>query len=200
MAKTGRLVTSAKDFFSEELKSVMEKQHIQTENQSFEYLVALLLKFIQSEQFFQKDGNGKAKNAFLMELYQEGQTGDLTHQKESLRRLGDVTLFISGFFPDSLSRKIVDVDYYQQMGGAAYSQLSGLQMTSEARNLFKELSLKFRSFSDVFNELSERSGLQSNSDLLRLYEKWLLTGSKRFEQILSEKGIQAVSVDPKVKH
>ncbi len=44
-------------------------------------------------------------------------------------------------------------------------------------------------FVDVLAEISERSHLGTNSDLLRLYEKWLCTGSERLKAKLAEFGI-----------
>ena len=41
-----------------------------------------------------------------------------------LKDVGDTSLYVSGFFADSLQRKLVDVDYYIQMGGAAYGELA----------------------------------------------------------------------------
>ena len=43
---------------------------------------------------------------------------------ELLKKLGDRSLYISGFFADSLQRKVVDVDYYAEMGGVAYGALA----------------------------------------------------------------------------
>ena len=44
-------------------------------------------------------------------------------QRARLRYLGDFSLFTSGFFSDSLSRRAVDVDYYVSMGEFAYGSL-----------------------------------------------------------------------------
>jgi hypothetical protein len=40
-------------------------------------------------------------------------------QRDGLRRVGDASLFISGFFADSLNRSLVDVDYYIDLGERA---------------------------------------------------------------------------------
>ena len=58
-----------------------------------------------------------------------------------------------------------------------------------ARSVFGELSEKFVGFVDVLNEVSERTSCSSNADLLRLYEKWLKTGSPRSGQLLVERGV-----------
>ena len=55
--------------------------------------------------------------------------------------------------------------------------------------MFDELSDKFTAFVDVLGEISERTALTSNADLLRLYEKWLRTRSRRSGDILATRGI-----------
>ena len=47
----------------------------------------------------------------------------------------------------------------------------------------------FNGFVDVLTEVSERTSCSSNTDLLRLYEKWLKTGSRRSGQLLVERGV-----------
>src|SRR4029078_12982392 len=42
----------------------------------------------------------------------------------SLRRIGDTSLYVSGFWSDSLEGRLVDVDYYIEMGGTAYGELA----------------------------------------------------------------------------
>ena len=51
------------------------------------------------------------------------------------------------------------------------------------------MSKKFAAFVEVLSEVSERTSLTSDSDLLRLYEKWMRTGSKRNGDLLAENGI-----------
>jgi len=193
-------VTDAREFFAGELKTVMQKRRITAQRDSFEYLVNLLLRYMESQNFFVKDTEGRLKNNVLADMYATYMNGNAEEKTYALRRLGDICLIVTGFFPDSLNRKIVDIDYYFGMGGTAYAELAKLQFTSIARSVYAELSANFKPFSDVLGELSEQSGLQTNSDILRLYEKWLLTGSDRLRKALSEKGIHAPNVDTKVRH
>ena len=61
--------------------------------------------------------------------------------------------------------------------------------TDTFSTVFAELGDKFVGFVDVLSEVSERTGCSSNADLLRLYEKWLKTGSRRSGQLLVERGV-----------
>jgi hypothetical protein len=56
-------------------------------------------------------------------------------------------------------------------------------------DVFDELSDKFTTFVDVLGEVSERTSLSSNSDVLRLYERWLRTRSRRSGDLLAARGI-----------
>ncbi len=87
-----------------------------------------------------------------------------------------------------MNRKLVDVDYYVTIGGHAYNALSR-QETDQLSPVFAELAEKFVGFVDVLSEVSERTFCASNADLLRLYEKWLKTGSRRSGQLLVERGV-----------
>lgn len=194
-------IASVKDYFQDELRAAMARQNVTTHELSFEYLVDLLVKSVDPQTFFAINADGKLENNFLVDLYSQYKEGNQNQQIHSLKRIGDVCLMISGFFPDSLNRKLVDVDYYHGMGTSAYSNLAGYQLHEETKNIYKELSEKFIIVTGVFQELSERSHMQSNTDILRLYEKWLHTGSKHLKDILNEKGISnPFAVDPKIKH
>jgi hypothetical protein len=109
-------------------------------------------------------------------------------QRLRLRSLGDFSLFVSGFFSDSFQRKLVDVDYYVSMGEYAYGSLSRHDEDAFCE-VFSELAQKFVGFTDVLADISERTALPRHTDALRLYEKWLRTGSERDGQKLVERGI-----------
>ena len=184
-------VSDAREYFSDELRSALGKQQVKAQSDSIEYLVNLLVNFIQSENFFSHSEDGKLRNPVLADLYAEIVQGDPATRLAALRRLGDVCLMVTGMFPDSLNRKLVDIDYYFGMGGTAYAELSKLQFSKMSRSVYQELAEKFKPFSDVLGEMSSRSGIQTNGDILRLYEKWLLTKSERLRGLLSEHGIAA---------
>jgi hypothetical protein len=110
-----------------------------------------------------------------------------------LQRLGDVSLFIAGFFSQSFARKLVDIDYHIAMGGRAYGTLAescGRGTWGRALGgVFAELAVKFQRLVDALNEVSEMSHRHSDSDVLRQYEIWLKTGSPRARDILQRLGV-----------
>jgi len=195
------MITDARDYFAAEIRSALEKHQVSVHANSFEYLVELLVGHLESDKFFTKGANGKMQNVVIADLYAEYLKADGAQQANCLKRLGDICLMISGFFAASVHRKVTDLAYYFDMGGTAYRELASLQIAKDPRDVYTELSEKFQPFSNVLGEVSERSGLQSNSDLLRLYERWLFTGSDRLKSVLVEHGIAVPhKIDPKTKH
>lgn len=192
-------VADARDFFASELRLAMENHGVSAKPHSFEYLVELLVRFISSENFFKVNPSGQYEDTLLFDLYIEYIQSPQEKKMAILQRIGDLCLLISGYFGESLQSKLVDVEYYFGMGGTAYQTLSELQKNRTTRGIYAELSGKFQPFSNVLGEMSERSGLQSNRDILKLYERWLVTGSERLRKILSEHGIQPIDAVKNLK-
>ena len=194
-------VTTAREYFSHELRRALRRNKILTQSSTFQYLVDLLTQYIETERFFEKTQDGKLSNHYLVDLYARHLAAGPEEKKAILRRLGDISLVISGYFAASLSRKNVSIEYYFGMGGTAYLTLSRMHFDSTSQNLFVELSSKFQPLSNILGELSERSGVQSNSDLLRLYERWLTTGSESLRNRLSRHGLTSViAINHKTSH
>jgi hypothetical protein len=105
--------------------------------------------------------------------------------------MGDTALFVSGFFADSLQGRVADARYYCALGGRAYARLSREheQTRGFGPAVFSELAGRFGLFADVLSEVSEASHLSTPASLVRLYERWLQTGSRRAAALLAERGI-----------
>ena len=106
-----------------------------------------------------------------------------------LRQLGDAALFISGFFADSLDAGAIGHRYYRTLGERAYDHLSQREAKTHGLGVFAELSGRFGELVDVIAEVSDESRSGSPTSVVRLYERWLQTGSRRAATQLAERGI-----------
>lgn len=169
------------EYFKEQVESALVRQHLQAGDLTEYYLVNLLCQYVRHDY-----ANVDHGEPLAVRLARALQTGG-SEQRARLRSIGDFSLFTAGFFSDSFNRRHVDVDYYVSMGEYAYGSLSRAE--DALREVFAELSRKFVGFSDVLADISDRHSLTSNNSVLRLYEKWLRTGSDRDGQLLIERGI-----------
>ena len=187
-------------FFQESVHQALKNQHLQAQEYTIVYLVNLLTTFSRSENLFELEpASGGLALKPLAGFYNDAINAQSGFERDlALQRMGDVALFIAGIFSQSLQKKLVDIDYYVNMGGNAYAHLADIKQRklngAALGDIFSELSDKFVGFVDVLGEVGE--GLQTASDtgLLRLYEVWLRTGSKRAQNQLQKLGLQ-VSMD-----
>ena len=178
---------SPAEYFRDLVETALHRQRLTVHELTSFYVVNLLAGYVHLDRS-PVAGEQEALGVRLMKALQSA--GFV--QRDGLRRVGDTSLFISGFFADSLNRSLVDVDYYIDLGERAYGCLA--RQEGEAfGDVFEELAAKFPALVDVLAEVSERAGLTSNTDVLRLYEKWVKTGSRRSGDLLASRGILPVN-------
>lgn len=101
-----------------------------------------------------------SRSVFLNDLLRKALDSDGLVRREYLRVTGDVALFVSGIFPDSLEtrRNWFHIGDYIDIGQTAYGNIRTAT--------FDELSLKFPDLVDVLNTVSVKIDLTSK-DLAR---------------------------------
>jgi len=195
------LLDSPRSFFNERVEGAMKRLKLQTLPASRTYLVDLLEHYVFSANLFPKDDEtGKAKRETLAEMWLKAQNAPSPLRVEMLKKLGDSSLYISGFFGDSLNRKIVDIDYYVDMGGVAYRALAATAADEHRSQMYGEFSARFPEFVDVLTFISQESLVQTNGDLLRLYDRYMATGSRLAEEQLVEKGLLVADLQKTKAH
>ena len=181
------------EYFKELVESAITRQGVEAGEMTSYYLVNLLAGFVSFDRT--EVGDDQPLAVLFAKALQSG--GAV--QRDGLRRVGDLSLFISGYFSDSLKPSLVEVDYYIALGERAYGSLAR-QSGDAFSDVFDELSDKFSGFVEVLGEVSERTALTSNRDLLRLYERWLRTKSRRSGDLLVSKGIVPnTSISPRLQ-
>ena len=181
------------DYFRTSIDTVISDQGVDVKPDATHYVVNLLTLFSRSEELYDDDGESLGLKPLALMMADAADAPSPEQRNNSLQRIGDVALFISGFFADSLANHSVDIDYYIHMGGSAYGSLS-----EEVRNSFRarafagtyrELAAKFQVLVDVLNEMRDRERRETDVDLLRTYSVWRKTGSQRAENLLRQNGV-----------
>ncbi len=194
-----------KSYFHESVRSAMANQSLEAQEETTAYVVNLLAGYTRTDQLFgwsAEEGYDLKPLALL--LGDAVQTDNIKQRHLILRRLGDVALFVSGLFSDSLRRKLVDVDYYCSMGGSAYGYLSESVHGSAAGvegEVFGELSRQFNHFVHVLEEVGDHTQVANDADLIRWYDLWTRTGSSRAARLLSRFGVHIQDpIDARLRH
>ena len=190
-------VANLQDFFRTSIDTVIDKQGVDVDPHATHYVVNLLTLFSRSDELYEDDGENYGLRPLALMLADAADARTPEERNYSLQRIGDVSLFVAGFFADGLARKAVDLDYYIYMGGNAYGSLSdevrGTFRGNAFAEIYEELARKFQVLVDVLNEVRDNARPDSDVDLLRTYEFWLKTGSKRAEKLLKAQGVTPIS-------
>lgn len=171
-------------YFRERVEAAIRNQKLAAKDLTAFYVVNLLAGFSRLES-----SPGPGEDWLGPELLKAMQAGG-SLKRERLRRVGDKTLLILGFFPERVDRKMVDTSYYINLGELAYGTLARRQEDGLVET-FRELAQNFSAYVDVLEEVRESSD-PSNCDLLRHYEKFARTGSIRSRNLLIEHGITPI--------
>jgi hypothetical protein len=186
-------VANLQEFFKESLHGALERQHLAVEDHTEHYVVNLLTLFARAEALYEQTPQGPRLKPLVVMMTEALEARTPGDRHRGLRRLGDVSLFVAGFFAHSFARKLIDIDYHIAMGGRAYGELAAGLSRGPGRGLaqvFAELAAKFQPLVDALNEVSATACPHSDQDVLRHYELWLKTGSRRSYAQLRRLGIE----------
>lgn len=185
-----KLVAQPQEYFYELVAGAFSKRSFRPTVETEFYLVNLLNQFMTTDAFYSRNADGKHRQEALALLVKEAVDMPAPEVQRTLfRQVGDVSLYTAGFFQESLNRKLVDLDYYIDMGGHAYREAASRHEEPPLRQIFEELGQRFGKFVDVLADVSDLTMVKTERNLLRLYENWISTKSERAERLLNEAGI-----------
>lgn len=182
-------------FFNEIVGDAIRARGIEATTGATRYVVGLLTDYARPDERAEEAMDRPL--AFLLD--EALNTPQPAERFERLRSLGDGVLYSCGFFRDHFEARGVEQGYLIGIGRTAYGSASSMLHrgsetdVNEAQNdIFAELSDKFGGFVAVIAEVADATiakGAAGSAGLLKLYERWLRTGSDRIAQTLSSQGL-----------
>jgi len=182
MVQTGTLTA----LFHDLVQEALEQQHIASSETTECYLVHLLERFAAP-------GRKDLLDPPLGVDYLRAFELPAVQRFDTLRRVADTALFVTGVFVECLDRGLVGPDYYTALGRNAYAQLSTKMRRGGLGESFVELADRFPEFVRVLGAISALELFRSEQDTLRLYKRWLATGSQREADLLMRRGLIPVA-------
>jgi len=169
-------------FFGEHVTEAMRDLRVEAAAETQAYLVDLLSEFSVPKK-------AEVLSASLAGLLQRALDAKGPDRLSRMQDLGDVALFICGFFPDSFDRRGLSRAYLVTMGGRAYLVLGQAREHGTRAQVFVELSDRFPDMARVLDEVRERTAMCSTRELVRLYERWQRSGSPALAARLRRRGL-----------
>ena len=174
------------ELFKEWVDEAIEGHMKPSEDSSF-YLVQLLETFVRPKGMY-VDVGSRPENPLGPMLFAAARA----HGMERfllLKSVGDLALFLTGFFCQSLERRLVTADYYSRLGESAYGHAAQVCRPKSSAALFEELAEEFVAFSLVLHRVSERCAMSQRPELLTLYDQYLESGDEHSRRLLQSYGV-----------
>ena len=192
------LLTSGnlRDYFREALGQAIGTSMVRLTQHCQLYLVNLLSEFSRSENVYA--GTNYGETPTLAVLMSRAAQADPQEAVRIYKHLGDSSLYLSGYFTESVENQSVSVDYYQTMGESAYAQVAGQIRYSEAKSsaLFMELAERFGDLIAILNAVSfhgaktapENKNLE-DKEVFDLIQRYKRTQNPEILKVLEKSGV-----------
>ena len=191
------LAVDLREFFHDALSQAFSERRVEATETTSHYLVTLLADYASPDEL-----SYETFERPLPILREEALATSGAERFERLRALGDSVLYTSGFFLDHLRTRGVALSYVSALGARAYG--SAASMLRQGRStapsdlpqrpeLFEELARDFMSFAHVFASIAEalfaNAATADDRGMLKVYERWLRTGSTQLARALTARGV-----------
>jgi hypothetical protein len=177
-----------KAFFREELVKASRKQNLPLEHHVEGYLVDLLCFFTGGSTIEVNHEPIDLLATPAAFLYQKAFEAPPEEKIKLFKALGDTTLYLSGYFPDSFNQKAFSLDYFINLGEKAYLQASSLSLSS--RSTFHHLAKNFKDLVELLAYVGDHLNPKTQKDILALYSRWMTNPtSSRLRKQLEDSGI-----------
>lgn len=167
-------------YFREILLRALATLGISTPKATEHYLVDLLSTFAAANHI-------QALQTPFVELLTAADDARGSERAFRLRGVGDSALFVSGYLADSMGKRGISVTYCTDVGRRAYSEANA----ALGEIALEDLAQRFGAFVRVLDEVREQTVHRTDGELLRLYERWLASGSPELLRRLGRSGVVA---------
>ncbi len=168
-------------YFYEVLTEALATAHVEATEPAGWYLVSLMGEFTRA----------RLPDEPLAMKLSAARTAEPGDRVRGLKEVGDTSLYVAGFFTESLSRKLVDADYYIGLGRGAYAELAG-QLSGSLTDVYRELAANFPAFVEVLACVRRRVDF-AGCDVMKLYQQWLRSRDSWVEKKLRALGVMVDS-------
>lgn len=181
---------SVAEYFGCVVDDALRSRNVQVSPAASQYVVGILCDFARP--------NEAAESAFSTPLtfqLRDALEAPFAERFRRLRALGDGVLYAVGFFGGHIELRGIDRRYVMHVGSSAYTNAAAMLHVpgqTERFDVLQELAVKFGEFVDVLTEVAEGAlakGARDERGLVRLYERWLRTGSARIAEELGARGL-----------
>ena len=160
------LQTNLQGFFFEGLNALNKKSLCPVPESAIFYSSDVLDKFALSQDFFEVT-EGKVREKILGMKLLEASHLTREEQKRVYKDVADMALMVCGYFAESRQKKIVDAQYYAQIGKMAYTQLNSISPSFlDIPSFYHMFATCFESMTTLMSIMASQSKAGNEANLI----------------------------------
>lgn len=153
-----------KTFFYQSLIKINGKSLSPIPEGAILYSCDVLERMSLTQDFYELKENGKVSEKILGLNILKAESLDLEQRKLIYKDVADTALVLVGYFPNSINTKIVDKNYYVELGKVAYKKMDSCYPDYlDIPGFYKQLSLCFEGLTrllKIFSETNKQDALK----------------------------------------
>jgi len=162
------LDANLKGYFFDGLVEINKKSLCPVPESILFYSSDVLGKFSLSDHFFDSV-DGKVKEKILGIKLLEASQLSKDEQKKVYKEIGEVSLVLCGFFSESVNKKIIDLQYYSNLGKMAYGHLNYLSPSFlDIPSFYGMMATSFEVITRLISVLASKNKFQKDSTFSKL--------------------------------
>lgn len=158
------LQTNLQGYFFDGLNALNKKSLCPVPESFIFYSSDVLDKFALSQHFFDIS-DGKVREKILGMKLLEASLLTREEQRKAYKEVADMSLLVCGYFSESTHKKLVDAQYYAQLGKMAYSHLNSMTPSFlDIPSFYNMFATCFESMTTLMSLLAtqNRTGIEQN--------------------------------------
>lgn len=156
------LESNLQSYFFDQLQDFNKKSTIPLPLEMIHYSSKVMERFSESEKYFNITESGRVQEKTLGMKLLNASNLTKSLQIRELQDIGDTSLFLCGYFSESLNKKLVSTRYYEDIGRISYERLNDFIPS------FYDVDRFYHSFAKSFSQVTVMMNLVAQ----KLKLKW----------------------------
>ncbi len=185
-----KVYKNVKELFFDLIIEFEKKLKIHLSEYSKIYLMKLLEELAEGNNYL---NNIIKEDKPLIETLLEAVHQNIFEKIRNLKALGDLCLLFGGLYPDYMTRKLVDIDYFINIGKNSYNLISDTYKNYTTKYdlymLYSKLTQEYLKLINILTEISDELSFLDRDNLYKSLKRWERTGIKKYSEFIKSNNI-----------
>ena len=185
-----KVYKNVKELFFNLILEFEKKLNIHLSEYSKLYLMKLLEELAAGSNYLI---NIVKEDKTLAETLLEAVHQTIFEKIRNLKALGDLCLLFGGLYPEYMTKKLVDIDYFINIGKHSYNLISDTYKNNTSKYdlymLYSKLTEEYLKLINILTEISDELSFLDRDNLYKSFKRWEKTGIKKYSEVIKSNNI-----------